>query len=354
LSVVPEAAASTEDLHVLAQYCGIAVSFVGGDDRLVEVDDPTLRALLAAFDIDTTSARATAEALERQRTAAATRVLPPVVAMTHGVTTELVVRVPSQLDVQLWVELEDGGRRHLDVAPGPAAPFESADQISPREVDLPADLPEGYHRLHVVAGSSPHTCRLVVAPAFLAFPASVTKPRVWGFAAQLYSTPSRQSWGIGDLADLRELLSWSGSRHGADYLLINPINSAAPVAPLEPSPYLPVSRRYFDPQYLRVEDIPEFEALPAAGRERCAELHRSAANGRNGPGLLDRDTAWTAKREALLLLHAASRSTTREAQFRAYVDREGEDLLRYATWCALAERHGPVSGSWAGGLRAPG
>lgn len=349
---MPDAAAPTDDLHVLADYCGVAVSYLNGDDQRVEVDETTLRALLAALSVDTSSAEAIRAAVDSQREIAAGRVVPPVLAMTQGSATELVVRVPPGVPARVEVELESGDIRSLALPAGADGSC-TGGQFVPRAAELPADLPEGYHLVRVRVGSSTATCHLVVAPPFLAFPASVTKDRVWGFAAQLYSVPSRRSWGLGDLADLRELVSWSGSRHGADYLLINPINSAAPVPPLEPSPYLPVSRRYFDPQYLHVEDIPEYWGLSPADRDTCAELRLSAV-GRSDPALIDRDTAWAAKRAALLLVHEAARSAERQADFRAYVDREGEDLQRYATWCALAERHGAISGTWPSELQDPG
>lgn len=350
---MPDAAVPTDDLHVLADYCGVAVSYTGGDDQLVEVDDSTLRALLAAFSLDTSSPESIAAAVQECRRAAAIRVLPPVLAVTQGVGSEVVVRVPPKARARLEIDLEGGGTRALLLAPGAEDEIGTSELLVPREAELPADLPEGYHLLRAVVDRSTVTCHLVVAPAFLAFPDSVTKDRVWGFAAQLYSVPSRRSWGLGDLADLRELVSWSGSRHGADYLLINPINSAAPVPPLEPSPYLPVSRRFFDPQYLHVEDIEEFDALPVADRVRCAQL-REAADGRADPALIDRDTAWVAKREALALVHRVFRSNDREAALRAYLDREGADLLHYATWCALAEQHGAVSSAWPDELQDPG
>lgn len=348
-----DAASPTDDLHVLAEYCGVAVSYRDGDEQLVRVDDATLRALLTTFAVDTSSPEAIQAAVAEQRRRAAVCALPPVVAMTSGVPGELVVRVPPLAVAQLEVELEDGGTWPLVLAPGVEDDIEADLDLVPREAELPGDLPVGYHLLRLRAGATTATSHLVVAPSFLAFPAAVTRDRVWGFAAQLYSVPSRNSWGVGDLADLRALLEWSGSRHGADYLLINPINSAAPVPPLEPSPYLPVSRRFFDPQYLHVEDIPEYRALSPADRERCGQLRSSAVHGRSDPALIDRDTSWTAKRQALLLVYAVPRSADRQADFRSYLDREGEDLLRYATWCALAERHGAESGTWPGEYQDP-
>ena len=87
--------------------------------------------------------------------------------------------------------------------------------------------------------------------------------RQWGFAVQLYSIRSRDSWGHGDLHDLASLARWSAAELGAGFVLINPLHAAEPQPPLSPSPYLPMTRLFTSPRYLRVEDILEYGALPA-------------------------------------------------------------------------------------------
>jgi 4-alpha-glucanotransferase len=71
---------------------------------------------------------------------------------------------------------------------------------------------------------------------------------------------SRRSWGIGDFSDLADLAALSGTR-GADYVLVNPLHAAEPVPPLQPSPYSPSTRRFFNPLYIRIEAIPEVAYL---------------------------------------------------------------------------------------------
>ena len=68
--------------------------------------------------------------------------------------------------------------------------------------------------------------------------------RAWGFTVQLYSVRSRGSWGHGDLRDLADLAAWSGRELGADFVLVNPLHAAEPLAPVSPSPYLAMTRRY--------------------------------------------------------------------------------------------------------------
>ena len=51
--------------------------------------------------------------------------------------------------------------------------------------------------------------RLIVAPARCHLPEGL---RAWGWAIQLYALRSRESWGIGDLADLRAARRVVGER----------------------------------------------------------------------------------------------------------------------------------------------
>ena len=80
------------------------------------------------------------------------------------------------------------------------------------------------------------------------------------------------------MTDLTDLAVWSAAKHGAGYILVNPLHAAAPTAPMEPSPYLPTSRRYVNPLYLRVEAIAEFADVRHRGRIRKARVElRDAA-----------------------------------------------------------------------------
>src|SRR5262245_46677174 len=185
-------------------------------------------------------------------------------------------------------------------------------------------------------------------------PAAPAVPRsCWGFTVQLYSLRSRLSWGHGDLRDLADLAAWSAGVLGAGFVLINPLHAAEPAAPLSPSPYLPMSRRFLSPLYLRVEDIPEYSLLPPAQRQQIAALAAPLRARNATSALIDRDAVWTAKRAALDIVHAWPLSPARRAAFRRFTVREGQALEDWATWCALAEIHGPDWRAWPAGLREP-
>ena len=113
--------------------------------------------------------------------------------------------------------------------------------------------------------------------------------RSWGFTVQLYSVRSRGSWGHGDLRDLADLAAWSGRELGADFVLVNPLHAAEPLAPISPSPYLAMTRRHLSPLYLRIEDIPEYASLSPGDRARVDALGAPLRAANRTGALIDRD-----------------------------------------------------------------
>ena len=153
------------------------------------------------------------------------------------------------------------------------------------------------------------------APAGASAP--VPHGRSWGFALQLYALRSRRSWGHGDLGDLADLAAWSARELGAGFVLINPLHAAEPLPPVSASPYLPMSRRFTSPLYLRIEDIPEYAGLPGADRERIEALAAPLRARSVTSDLIDRDAVWLAKRAALEIIYRRPRSDRRQASVRA-------------------------------------
>jgi 4-alpha-glucanotransferase len=175
--------------------------------------------------------------------------------------------------------------------------------------------------------------------------------RSWGFAVQLYSLRSRQSWGHGDLGDLADLAAWSATDLGAGFILINPLHAGEPLPPLSQSPYLPMSRRFTSPLYLRIEDIPEYAKLTAGDRVRIDSL-AAPLRARNATSeLLNRDEVWQAKRSALQIIYRQPMTALRRAEFDDYRRRQGSSLEDWGLWCALAEIHGPDWRAWPEPLR---
>jgi 4-alpha-glucanotransferase len=212
--------------------------------------------------------------------------------------------------------------------------------VVPLKGALPPDLPFGYHALRRRRDGA--STRLIVSPGRCHLPEDLW---TWGWAVQLYALRSRESWGIGDLADLRRLARWSRRELGAGVLLLSPLHAPMPGLPQEPSPYFPSSRRFRNPLHLRLEDIPGAERLGHALRRMSA-----AGWALNAERLIDRDRVHRLKTQALELLFAGFAD---DGEFEGYRRREGQPLRDYATFCALTERHGAPWREWPAELRRP-
>jgi 4-alpha-glucanotransferase len=204
---------------------------------------------------------------------------------------------------------------------------------------LPPDIPFGYHELRPADDGPPR--RLIVSPGRCPVPSH----RTWGWAAQLYATRSTQSWGIGDLADLRRLGRWA-ARLGASTILINPLSAPLPLRAQQPSPYYPASRRFVNPLYLRVEEAPGAAALGA-------DLERLAAQGRalDADRVIDRARVFDLKMDALERIWA--KGNTGREDFDRWVRERSRSLEEFGIFCVLAEHHGGGWHGWPSELQRP-
>ncbi len=209
---------------------------------------------------------------------------------------------------------------------------------APLRVDgpLPPDLPWGYHDFR--PDGADRSIRLIVTPGQCLVPAPA-----WGFATQLYAARSQASWGIGDLANLRELAAWAGEL-GAGFLMLNPLDADSPAVPQQASPYYPTSRRFLNPLYLRVEEVPGAERLGP----KLAEI---AAAGRalNTDRRIDRDAVLCAKIDAFERIWTASARGGSDGgfpgtEFDEYCRQRQSELEPFATFCALTIQFG--NGDW--------
>jgi len=345
----------TQELLELAHVHGVATEYHDWRGNHVPVPAATITAVLEAMDVDVSNLAASRVALEGHRDRNWTRMLPPCVVVEAGSASPVCAHMTHGEPVELWIDLESGERHDgLRQIGRWVEPRRIADTlVSEANFELPVDLPLGYHTLHARSADSEASCTVIVTPPYLGVPPRMGSRRTWGLATQLYSLRSSRSWGVGDLVDMTDLAVWAGSTLDAGYVLVNPLHAAEPVAPLEPSPYLPTSRRFFNPLYLRVERIPEYADLSKVGRDRVAKIRRKVRRALDDLDKIDRDTAWTAKREALRLVHAVPRTAGREADYCAYRTRQGEGLVDFATWSVLAELRGDDFRDWPAELRDP-
>jgi 4-alpha-glucanotransferase len=256
----------------------------------------------------------------------------------HSVAPETIERLREVIG-RPPADLED--RAPIVARPGDALEIDEADvvcedgEVRHLDGELPPDFPLGYHWLQSSEG---RRRRLIVSPGRCWLPEG---HRAWGWAVQLYATRSRASWGIGDLGDLRAVRRMAEAQ-GAGFLLINPLHAVAPIAEQEASPYLPATRRFRNPIYLRVAEVPGADGV---------DLEDDAGRALSAGPLIERNAIWARKREVLMRIFFAHGGGEAFARWR---EEQGPALQDWATWAAIAEEHGADWHTWPGELRRPG
>ncbi|MFZ9693773.1 MAG: 4-alpha-glucanotransferase [Candidatus Nanopelagicales bacterium] len=342
----------------LAHALGVATEYFDQSGNHVAISQLTLEKVLAALKVDVKTAQGRKAAWDRINNDAWRRMLPHVVVCKQGEEKHFQVHVPDGAPVVVWVDLEQGGRQ----------PLAQVDRyIPPRMIDgtlvgeatfaTKSDLPLGWHTITAISEADPKnpmtaSSVLVVTPSYLELPSKMRDRKTWGLMAQMYATRSEHSWGIGDLRDLATLSQWGG-KQGAGFVLVNPMHAAEVSAPMAPSPYLPATRRFFNPIYLSIETIPEFMKIDAKSRKKIEELAQRVKPMNATSDLLDRDAVWTAKKSALEILLQDPLSNVRQSAFDAYKKSEGEGLELFALWCTIAEQYGITIEKWPKGLATP-
>lgn len=350
-----------DDLARLAERAGIEPGYWDIAGHYHETTPETARALLAALGIAAEGPAAVRASLATIESAHWRRVLPPVTVAQAGTAMAVeVVTVDEAAPVPWRVVREDGGEAAagmLAAAPVVARTFLDGRALAARRVALPADLPPGYHRLHL-EGEAPATMALIVAPARCFLPRALADGgRLWGVAAQVYALREDRDWGMGDLGALAHLGDLARA-WGAATVGINPLHALFAGAPERASPYAPSSRLFLDPLYLDLSAIPDL-ALCQEVRARLA----SAAFARRLAAARARDLVAYAEVAALKrpLLEALYRAFAGRpdgdpevAAFRRFVADGGERLRRFALFEALAEHFGtPAAGAWPAVYRDP-
>lgn len=225
----------------------------------------------------------------------------------------------SQLNVE--IRFEDGSvERYSGIGFSQFAP-------------LPETLPIGYYDVTVTNGDNrAESMRLIITPDRAYLPEGL---RTAGVAISLYGVRSRRNWGCGDFRDLREIVDWASEEAGAGFIGLNPLHAIHNRRPFNTSPYLPNSVFYQNCIYLDVEAIEDFQ-----NSKRARVLWNSAAIQAKLEALresenVEYEEVHALKRRFLKLAFLAR--PAHNPEFQTYLEREGDLLDRFATYCALDE-----------------
>lgn len=171
-------------------------------------------------------------------------------------------------------------------------------------------------------------------------PEILGKQKCWGLSVQLYTLRSATNWGMGDFADLKQLIQLAAPL-GCDVVGLNPLHALLPAEPAHISPYSPSSRLFINPLYIAIAEVDEFAASnPLQAWLQQADVQAELMALRDADEVRYERVA-KLKFHALQLLYQTflaqhvGRGTTRAAAFEQFVKQGGEALQLHARFDAL-------------------
>ncbi|MDB5484038.1 MAG: glycogen debranching enzyme GlgX [Caulobacteraceae bacterium] len=332
----------------LASAAGIAPHWSSLDGVRHAVGRDTQTALLDAMGLPAASTHQALQSLHALADDHDRRSLP--FALTGRVDQPLGVRLvvderapPPRTWLTIHREGEAGDDGGLRLPATPAAGWESTFHaldgriVRALELPLPA-LDPGVYTLR--REDRPDlACRLIIAPAACHTPEALRGDRrLWGVTAQIYSVRRVGDQSVGDFTTLGALAEAAAAR-GAAVLGINPLHALFIGDRERVSPYYPSDRRFLDPLYLDLEQVPGVTAF------------REDARALAGLSVVDYPRVWAVKVAALESAFAGAPS---DQAFEAFIVAGGERLRRFCLFQAIAEvRPGEPWRRWPEGLRDP-
>ncbi|HWD93632.1 MAG TPA: 4-alpha-glucanotransferase [Verrucomicrobiae bacterium] len=340
-------------LQTLAEMNGVQPSFLDAANQRRSASPEVLSAVLKALGLPTGNQKEIRDSLHATRLRPYQRGLDPVVIAWEEREAKVRCHLPAALAgnrMQLRIHFEDGKLVKIN----PPCRTLGADKVegegfATKEFVLPP-LPLGYHHLEISVGGKMFRTLVLSAPI-----QSYAEPgagKRWGVFLPMYAAHSRESWGAGNFSDWERFSDWLGSQGGrvAGTLPLLAAFLDHPVC--EPSPYSPVSRRFWNEFFLDLERVPEFAVCREAQALVRAKAFQKNLRAFRRSEIIDYSAQWSARRQVLELLARCffSKARPRSTQFNQYL-RERPEAHDYAAFRATCDKLKTSWHNWPQRLR---
>jgi 4-alpha-glucanotransferase len=351
-----------QQLHQAATVFGIETEYWDVFGTKHEASRDLLVAILSSLGVDTATSDSLRNALEKRSWMQWCKPLPSTLVVTGTSKRDACISLPesrARSAAVLEIKFEQGGGVRIPIAldqfpVSDTAAFQGRRFVRKR-IPLPADLPLGYHELSIhVAGEVSPSSRLIVCPQRAYQPEWLQSGRGAGIAISLYGVRSERNWGCGDATDLKNVADWVAAEANASFIGLNPLHAIPNRQPYNTSPYLPNSIFYRNPLYLDIEAIEDFRNTPRAQSLVASAGVQEEVGALRAAEFVEYERAYRLKMCFLKLLFRTflrewRRNTARAADLRAYLEREGDLLHRFAVHAALDEaihKRNPDAWNW--------
>lgn len=341
------------ELHRLATLHGVQLAYYDARGDRKTSSPESLLAVLQALGVDVASfADVPATLAQVERHLWNTRLEPVVVCWaTEPAWTDL--RLPAAMQnatIQCELRFEDGLHRTWSVdlaqiAVLQAASVDGASYVTKR-FPLPDGLAWGYHELILRFDDGEATARVICAPRHAFTGVRGERPYAWGNFLPLYAVHTADGMGSGTYGDLKTLVDWT-REYGGDMFGTLPLLATFLSEPFEPSPYSPVSRRFWNEFFLDFGQIPELDASPTARAMLLSGEFEAEVDRLRREELVDYQRSAALRRRVLAELSKTllSESGQRLGDFQTWVE-QNPLAVEYARFMATADQQRTTWEKW--------
>ena len=338
-------------LHKLARLYGIQTVYYDVHRHRQPASTESLLALLRCLGAPIASLEDVASAWRERRQDLWQRLLEPVTVARDDKPAIVPLRLPSAIDggtLNCHLKLEDGQQHDWQCPTADLLAIETAEvegeRYAVRRMVVPYRLPRGYHHLTVKTGTGYAEGLIISAPKKAFLP----KGRTWGAFLPLYALHTGRSWGGGDYRDMEALVTWLAGT-GAQVIATLPLLATFPD---DASPYLPVSRLFWNEFYVAIDRVPELTTCPTAQALVESSLFKQEIDTLRSLPLVDYPRQMRLKRKALeeLCRCLFGEPSSRLEALQSFA--ESNPLASdYARFRATGDKHGWASPPGKGELK---
>ncbi|KAF1084393.1 4-alpha-glucanotransferase [Sporotomaculum syntrophicum] len=257
-------------LHQLSQMYGLQTAYRDAEGHRRPASNESLLAALQALGAPLARLADVPGALRQRRLELWQRCCEPVAVAWEDRPVHIELRLPVRLSnsqANCRLEMENGETQEwtcdLTLLPTVEETTMEGVHYQVKQLPLPGRAPLGYHQFTIVMPGLTCQTMLIAAPQKAYLPPKEAMERLWGVFIPLYALRSEHSWAAGDVADLRQLLSWTQSLGGSIVGTL-PLLAAFLDEPFSPSPYSPASRLFWNEFYLDIAAVPELKLCTEA------------------------------------------------------------------------------------------
>ena len=328
-----------ELIKQLAALAGLQDSYIHAQGHTEHISLDKQQAILQAMGFDLSSEQAIQAKIAELTEQPWLEVIEPVTVSTEGEALKVRIQQLQHQAVSDWQwhivteeQQQFSGTVHISASDIIARHNTSVGEVLAAELMLDISLPLGYHQLSLSHANAQYNQQLVVTPqrCFQLHDKAVLH-KTFGPAIQLYAVKSARNWGIGDFADLQQMIAPLAAQ-GADFIGLNPLHALYPELPQDCSPYSPNSRLWLNSQYVALEQTADFaecadaqqQVTAPAFQQQLAALRQTADVDYIGVAQVKKAIASTLFQH-FKQQHLAH-NTARAIEFQQFVQQGGESL----------------------------